>query len=93
MVLKLLDADGHELAVWEWCKNVWYWNWKCLKKSTGKFENDVKTYGTETIQTHGSNFATFENDVKTYGTETVQCQEKAAIAFENDVKTYGTETV
>ena len=34
------------------------------------FENDVKTYGTETIQTHGSNFATFENDVKTYGTET-----------------------
>ena len=35
------------------------------------FENDVKTYGTETqhmaIQPH----PVFENDVKTYGTETM----------------------
>ena len=40
-------------------------------ESYGKFENDVKTYGTQTlIETLGS-FGMFENDVKTYGTQTV----------------------
>ena len=34
------------------------------------FENDVKTYGTETWDTRQEFIFTFENDVKTYGTET-----------------------
>ena len=34
------------------------------------FENDVKTYGTETQQALNDRMAQFENDVKTYGTET-----------------------
>ena len=35
-----------------------------------RFENDVKTYGTETEFRVMSKMLTFENDVKTYGTET-----------------------
>ena len=35
------------------------------------FENDVKTYGTETIDEKILRNWGFENDVKTYGTETV----------------------
>ena len=35
-----------------------------------RFENDVKTYGTETERTHVIDILSFENDVKTYGTET-----------------------
>ena len=34
------------------------------------FENDVKTYGTETGDYHLRSLLQFENDVKTYGTET-----------------------
>ena len=34
------------------------------------FENDVKTYGTETICNADRCYPMFENDVKTYGTET-----------------------
>ena len=34
------------------------------------FENDVKTYGTETDVFQNSIYHAFENDVKTYGTET-----------------------
>ena len=34
------------------------------------FENDVKTYGTETFATKYCGNPLFENDVKTYGTET-----------------------
>ena len=34
------------------------------------FENDVKTYGTETWKDRSSTERAFENDVKTYGTET-----------------------
>ena len=34
------------------------------------FENDVKTYGTETKGKKGVLIRAFENDVKTYGTET-----------------------
>ena len=37
-----------------------------------RFENDVKTYGTETNNFNESFIVTFENDVKTYGTETSQ---------------------
>ena len=36
-----------------------------------QFENDVKTYGTETLMLSGIVINEFENDVKTYGTETV----------------------
>ena len=36
------------------------------------FENDVKTYGTETSQCNFQDPFQFENDVKTYGTETLQ---------------------
>ena len=35
-----------------------------------RFENDVKTYGTETFSSSGCPSLSFENDVKTYGTET-----------------------
>ena len=35
------------------------------------FENDVKTYGTETDSRTINIENRFENDVKTYGTETV----------------------
>ena len=35
-----------------------------------RFENDVKTYGTETEDNPASIPVRFENDVKTYGTET-----------------------
>ncbi len=34
------------------------------------FENDVKTYGTETARAVKDTQEQFENDVKTYGTET-----------------------
>ena len=58
-----------------------------------RFENDVKTYGTETIKLHDPNIIRFENDVKTYGTETKVFLLKNDHLFENDVKTYGTETI
>ena len=35
-----------------------------------RFENDVKTYGTETRVRDTERTIMFENDVKTYGTET-----------------------
>ena len=35
-----------------------------------RFENDVKTYGTETWDVDVIQIVKFENDVKTYGTET-----------------------
>ena len=57
-----------------------------------RFENDVKTYGTETLRSHPSKALPFENDVKTYGTETDPEPDKPTPVFENDVKTYGTET-
>ena len=34
-----------------------------------EFENDVKTYGTETILESSIGEVAFENDVKTYGTQ------------------------
>ena len=42
-----------------------------------RFENDVKTYGTETAteQKRDMICLRFENDVKTYGTETVRVLE------------------
>ena len=36
-----------------------------------RFENDVKTYGTETSVSSLRGTLPFENDVKTYGTETI----------------------
>ena len=57
-----------------------------------RFENDVKTYGTETKNRGCMRAKLFENDVKTYGTETQSLQRGIASGFENDVKTYGTET-
>ena len=36
-----------------------------------RFENDVKTYGTETTVAEFAQRAGFEDDVKTYGTETI----------------------
>ena len=35
------------------------------------FENDVKTYGTQTSNPRYTVKLVFENDVKTYGTQTV----------------------
>ena len=57
-----------------------------------RFENDVKTYGTETHFLTPLQDELFENDVKTYGTETIRSCTMDTIQFENDVKTYGTET-
>ena len=39
-------------------------------EDTTLFENDVKTYGTETVASFFQELISFENDVKTYGTET-----------------------
>ena len=36
-----------------------------------KFENDVKTYGTQAFAATIRRAITFENDVKTYGTQAV----------------------
>ena len=57
------------------------------------FENDVKTYGTETLPYPRNMLSWFENDVKTYGTETSAAYKATSSSFENAVKTYGTETV
>ena len=78
--------------VWEWCKNVWYWNPFCGGEDLSVFENDVKTYGTETAGVPEEKGRLFENDVKTYGTETWLLVNVLNKLFENDVKTYGTET-
>ena len=43
-----------------------------LSSSTPLFENDVKTYGTETTVEPLLFLNTFENNVKTYGTEILQ---------------------
>ena len=57
------------------------------------FENDVKTYGTQTRELDGKQYKLFENDVKTYGTQTLDAQDYKKLKFENDVKTYGTQTI
>ena len=56
------------------------------------FENDVKTYGTQTPTELIELEEEFENDVKTYGTQTVDLEGATDGQFENDVKTYGTQT-
>ena len=35
-----------------------------------RFENDVKMYGTQTIDSGNNSASVFENDVKMYGTQT-----------------------
>ena len=57
------------------------------------FENDVKTYGTQTQKWSFMMVILFENDVKTYGTQTSNPRYTVKLVFENDVKTYGTQTV
>ena len=60
---------------------------------TPLFENDVKTYGTQTDPQMEESIQEFENDVKTYGTQTPISHWLNASKFENDVKTYGTQTI
>ena len=55
---------------------------------TLRFENDVKTYGTQTVTVVREFTPLFENDVKTYGTQTRKPVYHRQNAFENDVKTY-----
>ena len=57
-----------------------------------EFENDVKMYGTQTLQKVQLILEQFENDVKMYGTQTLQPYNHAEHSFENDVKMYGTQT-
>ena len=57
------------------------------------FENDVKTYGTQAVESHIHPLDWFENDVKTYGTQAENKDLKAKNKFENDVKTYGTQAI
>ena len=45
---------------------------RCFYIFIDKFENDVKTYGTETQIVTLKIYQAFENDVKMYGTETLQ---------------------
>ncbi len=52
------------------------------------FENDVKTYGTQTFSDNIVGAIRFENDVKTYGTQTELVSVPDVNWFENDVKTY-----
>ena len=92
MVLKRSLPRQSFPVVWEWCKNVWYWNDLYRVNLSLWFENDVKTYGTETRSALLDRCFLFENDVKTYGTETHFSATFPSFKFENDVKTYGTET-
>ena len=57
-----------------------------------RFENDVKMYGTQTIEQAMSVCLVFENDVKMYGTQTDRLPYLIPPWFENDVKMYGTQT-
>ena len=57
-----------------------------------RFENDVKMYGTQTIEQAMSVCLVFENDVKMYGTQTLITSHRFRNMFENDVKMYGTQT-
>ena len=38
-----------------------------------RFENDVKTYGIQTLLLSDHLTPVFENDVKTYGIQTINC--------------------
>ena len=58
-----------------------------------RFENDVKTYGTQAIMIMMQQNRLFENDVKTYGTQASGLALYNPSPFENDVKTYGTQAV
>ena len=58
-----------------------------------RFENDVKMYGTQTVDFAIFPAHRFENDVKMYGTQTVTIWFEDMRWFENDVKMYGTQTV
>ena len=78
--------------VWEWCKNVWYSNTAIAGYQEGKFENDVKMYGTQTESELNKVHGRFENDVKMYGTQTICLFRRWKGKFENDVKMYGTQT-
>ena len=57
-----------------------------------RFENDVKMYGTQTINSELRPVIEFENDVKMYGTQTSLPCINTSFLFENDVKMYGTQT-
>ena len=59
-----------QISVWEWCKNVWYSNWPSAWITIGRFENDVKMYGIQTIANEETSPTLFENDVKMYGIQT-----------------------
>ena len=52
---------------------------------SGMFENDVKMYGTQTVNVFLISSSMFENDVKMYGTQTVLASEVLTSVFENDV--------
>ena len=56
-----------------------------------RFENDVKMYGTQAMETKANKTDLFENDVKMYGTQADIPKERHANGFENDVKMYGTQ--
>ncbi len=58
-----------------------------------RFENDVKMYGTQTLETSRTFQTSFENDVKMYGTQTMHIHIRGFRMFENDVKMYGTQTI
>ena len=57
-----------------------------------RFENDVKMYGTQTVEMNRNHYGKFENDVKMYGTQTFTSLITVGFMFENDVKMYGTQT-
>ena len=58
-----------------------------------RFENDVKMYGTQTLNNIEYSSSKFENDVKMYGTQTRGNTQYGKHQFENDVKMYGTQTI
>ena len=92
MVLKRTWRCRTHNCVWEWCKNVWYSNPEQNDWNDELFENDVKMYGTQTIEQAMSVCLVFENDVKMYGTQTSMMHSCTELGFENDVKMYGTQT-
>ena len=79
------------MAVWEWCKRIWYSSRYELTAPDGWFENDVKEYGTQAAVAAVFRSDVFENDVKEYGTQASTAPSSDRSSFENDVKEYGTQ--
>ena len=92
MVLKRYNVIQLWTTVWEWCKNVWYWNTDSYFKDLSSVWEWCKNVWNWNSSADTIRSGMFENDVKMYGTETQIRQLQYPLVFENDVKMYGTKT-